>query len=244
MNKHSAFITILFVLISLSLDAQKIEPGFYKCENSYVYIEADTIIMKCMDSFWYKGPFQLLDNNIILGNNVFLGKNAHIIKEECSSDSIEINFICKYQHILLDAPMLDSTIYEGESNFYSIRFNNWIFESNNNGVRIFKGMLSQEDLSGGFLLVESGLLSGFQDYFDIPLEFGTRYIIKQKYYKHFHPFIIHGQYKMSFEMRYDKNNCDIIIIDINNYSTLYHYEKPNCDSCIIELKNNFPLLFE
>lgn len=247
MKKHHIIITTIFVLLNTIIYAQSIEPGLYKCANTFIYVEGDTILMNYANSnCLYKGLYSMIDTSIILKENVLLGKNAYIETETCPPDRIEINFICKYQHTLLGAPMVDTAIYEDESDFYYIQLNDWRFESHDKtGIYIIQGQLTQEVLSSGFLLIEAGLcLSGFQDYFNIPLKYGTRYIIKQKYFHSYHPLIINSKYKMSFNMYYGKINRNITILNINDQLTKYQYVSPNCDSCTTELNNKFPLLFE
>lgn len=247
MKKYRFLITTLFVLLNTVTSAQIIDAGLYICGNTFICVYNDTISMKYMDSgVWYKGAYKLIDNHIILEDNILLGKNASIEKEQCSPDSIKISFICKYQNVVLGAPMRDTTIYEGESDFYFIWLNDLKFESHDkHGIYITKEQVQQKEISSGFLLVESGsCLSGFQDYFSFPLEYGIHYTIKQKYYQTFHPLIINAKYKMPFDIDYDLSKKEITIYHMNHQISKYIYVGQNCDSCFNELKNRFPLLFE
>lgn len=250
--KKYVVLTLLCIIFGIITNAQTLPNGVYSDNSKYGYficIKNDTVLYHSSSTSWYMGTYQFMNKKYYFNDNLLLGKNAYIEKESCSTDSIEIKFICKYQHILLGAPMVDSTIYEGESDFYYTYHNEWKFESRDQeGIHISKGTLSQEDLSNGFLLVEGGWLSGFQDYFNIPLEYGTRYTLKHKYYR-FNPIIILEKINGKRDyILYDKNNNKLLvtheITKDNSYTNTYPYYSPNCDSCFNAFKNRFPDLFK
>lgn len=97
-------------------------------------------------------------------------------------------------------------------------------------------------------------MSGFQDYFDFPLEYGTRYIIKQKYYRVFHPFLFVGdskvfnsEYKDYLKIKFKNKGKELLYKTSSPNWDKYvklEYISPNVDSCFTEFKNRFPLLFK
>lgn len=245
-TKH---IILLFLLLAhVLLNAQNIKNGMYKNSyaNStyadYICINNDTITI-CFFNYksCFKGSYQLKDNQIYLSENALLGRNANIIKEKCSPDSIEIRLVTKHKHYLIGMPSNDTNIYEYESDLYTMLINNTpLISIDTSGIYIAKGQFSDQILSSGFLLDDSG--AGFTDYFNFPLEYGTRYIIKQKYYN-FRPSVINNEYTPSFIYLYDDNR--IIVKSFNDINfIIYENASTNCDSCFNELKNRFPLLFE
>ena len=244
--KKITILSLFCLLFSLASYSQDIKEGVYTNDNTFLCIYNDTIFYN-WEHFWYLGPYEFEDGKYYFGKNTLLGMNAFVEKEPCSPDSIEIKMICKYQHIYFDSPIEDSTIYEGESDFYYILINDWIFESRNKkGINIPKEQLSKEELSIGFL-IEGGMLSGFQDYFDFPLEYGTRYIIKQKYYQSFHPWLSIGDNKDYLKIKFENKGKELWYKTSNPNCDRYiklNYVSPNVDSCFNEFKNRFPLLFE
>jgi len=239
-----------FLLTSILSNAQ-IKNGMYKspysnsADNDFICINGDTItICRWNYKACFKGAYQLKDDKICLSENILLGKNAYITKEKCSPDSIELRLITKHKHYLLGMPSNDTNIYEYESNLYTMIINKTpLISRDTNGIYIAKGQLTDEVLANGFLFDDSG--AGFQDYFTLPLEYGTRYIVKHKYHE-FSPSIINEKYASSFVFLYDYENNRIVIK--KNYrdrnSEIYDYINTNCDSCFNEIKNRFPLLFE
>jgi len=250
MKKH-VILTLLCIVLGVIANAQILPNGVYTQNpnyGSFICIKNDTILYNFSRTSWYLGTYQFMDGKYYLNDNMLLGKNAYIEKETCSPDSIEIKCICKYQHFIIDAPMVDSTIYEGESDFFRIITNeNTFCALNSTIIFISREQISNEELSDGYIYEESGKMSGFFDYFNIPFEFGTRYVFRQKYF-HFKPIMIDGIEKDSDYLRYDKKHNLIIathgIRRINMYSNRYPYYSPNCDSCITAFKNRFPDLFK
>ena len=244
--KKCFLLSLLFLIFNITILAQHIDNGVYANGPDYfLCAKNDTIFYHFGSIDWYLGTYKFEDNKYYYGQNLLFGKNAFIEKEPCSPDSIEIKLICKYRNGVFGAPQKDSTIYEGESDFYYILINDLRFESRDKkGIKIPKGQLSEEELSSGFLMVEGALLSGFQDYFDFPLEYGTRYIIKHKYYK-FRPCTTFEKPYEYFTIKKEKN--DLWFKENNPMCDLYtklKYVSPNVDSCFNEFKNRFPLLFE
>ena len=249
--KKCFLLSLLFLIFNITILAQHIENGVYANGPDYfLCVKNDTILNHFGGVFWYLGTYKFEDNKYYYGQNLLFGKNAFIEKEPCSPDSIEIKLICKYRIGTFGAPQQDSTIYEGESDFYYMSFNRTYrlkYESRDKkGIKIPKGQLSEEELSSGFLMVEGGLLSGFQDYFDFPLEHGIRYIIKHKYYK-FEPCTIFEKPYEYFTIKIKKEKNELWFKENNPMCDQYtklQYVSPNVDSCFNELKNKFPLLFE
>lgn len=228
----------LLVFVSIVLSAQQIKNGFYTNGNVCLCLSNDTITYH-NDFYWFKGTYTIVNNKLYWGNNVLLGKNAYIVKENCAKDSIEVSLITKYKGYSIH----DTIIYQDESDYYNMTINNKpIIASNKDGMNIAKGDFSQEELSVGFYINDSG--RGFTDYFPITLEYGTRYIIKQKYYK-FRPIPEYGSMNNYSIIKYRNN--EILFKYSPSYEKRYttlKYISPNCDSCFNELKNKFPLLFE
>ena len=243
--KKIAIISLLFLIFNVTSYSQDIKNGVYANDHdNFICIKNDTLFYHWWRTY-YLGPYKFEDGKYYFGKNALLGMNAFVEKETCSPDSIEIKMICKYQHFIFGEPLEDSTVYEGESDFYYICIDDWVFQSRNKkGINIPKGQLSDRELSIGFV-IEGGMLSGFQDYFDFPLEYGTRYIIKQKYYNSFYPFLFIGNNRDYFTIEFNKNknelsykrNCPMCSYELK-------YVSPNVDSCFNEFKNRFPLLFE
>lgn len=251
--KKYVILTLLCIVFGMSTNAQAIPNGVYAYgyKNHYVFcVKNDTILeynqYDGLDS--YMGTYQFKDNKYYLSKNLLFGKNAILEKEPCSTDSIYIKMICKYQIQVFDGPMTDSTIYESESDFYSVSFGNRRFESHDKkGIFIPKGQLSQVELNNGFLFEEnSWMMSCFRDYFSFPLEYGTRYIIKQNYFK-FRPNTIFGTANDYYLFKFKKRNEEIWFkyncLMCEEYEKL-EYISPNCDSCFTAFKNRFPDLFK
>ncbi len=241
-TKQIILLTLLHFL-NVSITAQNIQDGVYSNENKFVCVNSDTII-HYDGMFWYKGTFEIKNNKMYFLNNELLGKNAIITKEKCSPDSIELRLITKHKHYLIGMPSNDTNIYEYESNIYAMHINKIpLISRDTNGIYISKGQFSDEVISNGFLLDDPS--AGFVDYFTFPLEYGTRYIVKQKYHG-FAPAIINNNETPPFVFLYDiKHNRILIKEDLKDKrSAVYEYKNAQCDSCFSEFKNRFPLLFE
>lgn len=246
-TKH---IILLFLLLThVLLNSQNIKNGMYKNSyaNStyadYICINNDTITI-CFFNYksCFKGSYQLKDNQIYLSENALLGRNANIIKEKCSPDSIEIRLVTKHKHYLIGMPSNDTNIYEYESDLYTMLINNTpLISIDTSGIYIAKGQFSDQILSRGFMLDDSG--AGFTDYFNIPLEYGTRYIVKQKYYG-FRPLIIYTKDYGIIKYNEKKKELKFKLSSKDKHYTRLKYISNNVDSCFNELKNRFPLLFE
>ena len=234
----------MYCVVNTVLCSQNIKNGMYSNGTETICINDDTLIMFDSNNIvhFYKGKYQFIDNRIFLENNQFLGKNASIEIEPCSPDSIEIRVLSIYiTNAIMGKKCKKSIFTQDESPYYHIVLNNeCLYSSKNTGIQIGKHQFNEDVLSGGFILSDDARLSGFIDYFDFPLEYGTRYIIKQQYY-HFRPYMI-----------YNKSGLALTYIDGNIIETFYDksievfkYCGPLiCDSCFNELKNRFPLLFE
>ena len=255
MKKH-AIISLLFLVLNLTSYSQDIKNGVYANDHDDVIcIKNDTLFYHWW-RMYYLGSYKFEDGKYYFGKNALLGMNAFVEKEPCSPDSIEIKMIDKYQIIPIGAPMRDSTIYEGESEFFRIIINGISIKSQDTkGMLISKGQLTDDELTSGFFLESSGWhMSGFQDYFDFPLEYGTRYIIKQKYYRVFHPFLCVGdsnvfnsEYKDYLKIKFKNKGKELLYKTSSPNWDKYvklEYISPNVDSCFTEFKNRFPLLFE
>ena len=243
--KH--FIIIInFVLASMNSCSQNIENGVYTDGRNLICINEDTIV-RYDGLFWYKGLYQITNNKLYLINNEFLGKNALITKEECGSDTIEFILTTKTKHYVFGEPDNDTTIYDVKTPLFTIVLGNTVLHAQKaKGIKITKKQLSPDDISHGVWVYDEGSLSGFQDYFNIPIEYGTKYIIKQKYYD-FRPKLVTYDYKDSCEIVYNKYKKTLSLND--DFRTdiphpILKYVSPNCDSCFNELKNRFPKLFE
>lgn len=240
MKKKFIILSIIITFSSI-LNAQHIKNGVYANRNELLCIQGDTMLYY-HDSYWYKGPYIINADTLYWNKNILLGRNASITKEKCSQDSIELKLITKHKHYLIGMPSNDTNIYEYESDIYAMFINKTHLVSRHaSGIYIAKGQFSDQILSSGFLLDDSG--AGFTDCFNFPLEYGTRYIVKQKYYK-FRPIIVYlNDYKI---IKY--NEMDMVIMlkwtPEDKYHTTLKYVSPNCDSCFKEFKNRFPLLFE
>lgn len=250
MNKK-LLVTSIFLIISIFSNAQSVKNGIYKhnystkTNNDYICINNDTIII-CLWNYklCFMGAYKSKDNQLCLSGNTLLGKNVFITKEKCSPDSIELRLITKHKHYLLGMPSSDTNIYEYESDIYTMYLNKTSLVSRDtSGIYIAKGQFSDDALTNGFFLNDSG--SGFFDYLSVPLEYGTRYIIKHKYYE-FRPSVITKGFAPAFIYLYDYDNYRIIIKESNEDKNfvIYEYKNDSCNSCFNELKNRFPLLFE
>ncbi len=246
---HILLLALLFT--HFLSNAQCIKNGVYKNpndnspDNSIICINGDTITICYWNYKWcFRGAYQLKGKQICLLENTLLGKNAIITKEKCSPDSIELRLITKHKHYLIGMPSNDTNIYEYESNIYAMHINKIpLISRDTNGIYISKGQFSDEVISNGFMLDDPS--AGFVDYFTFPLEYGTRYIVKQKYHE-FEPAIINKNENPPFVYIIDKKHNRIKIKQNHKdrFSSIYEYKSNDCDSCFNELKNKFPLLFE
>lgn len=230
--------------------SQDIKDGVYTYgyKNHYIMCIKNDTIFQLESKNGYLGTYKFKDNKYYWGQNLLFDRNAIIDREICSPDSIEIRIIDKYKIHVFGGPDTDSTIYEGESDFYSIWINNKQFTSRNmEGIKISKGQLSEEELSKGFFMYEEGWhMSVFEGFFSFPLEYGTRYILKQIYYD-FRPTRVFESSKYYFTIKIEKGSKDIWYRESNSMYKEYvklNYVSPNVDSCFNEFKNRFPLLFE
>ena len=233
-----SFVLIFILHVSMILSAQNIKTGIYTNGSQCLCIKYDTLIYHD-DLYWFKGTYKIANNKLYWGRNVLLGLNANIIQEKCSQDSIEIRLITK--HIGYDTR--DTTIYQDESFLYDITINNKSMASrSSSGIYIAKGQFEQFELDSGFHVNDSG--HGFTDFFVIPLKYGTRYVIIQKYYQ-FRPIPEYGGMKDYSLIKYKNGNVLLKYSpSYERHFTTLKYISPNCDSCINELRNKFPLLFE
>lgn len=239
--KKFLILTLFSAVINIELYSQHINNGCYTNGYEYLCIKGDTILYRD-GLYWYMGKFTIEQNLVYWGDNILRGKNVHIIKENCSPDSIELRLITKHKHYLLGMPSSDTNIYEYESDIYTMYLNKTSLVSRDtSGIYIAKGQFSDDVLTNVFFLNDSE--AGFLDYFSFPLEYGTRYIIKQKYYE-FRPIINHTNI-YGFLKYYDKSKGIMFKWSLDDeYNTKLKYVSSNVDSCFNELKNRFPLLFE
>ena len=248
MKKVQILSIVILILANVFSCAQHIENGMYYSKSSHICVRNETLVYSNNLSC-YMGTYKILDSVILLDNNKLLGRNAIITREQCDKDTIEIRLITEFKHYVFGEPNTDTTIYQDESPLYQIVINKTILRSRDKeGIFITRGQFHQEELSTmGFWVFDEGNLSGFQDYFNIPLEFGTRYIVKQIYHD-FRPLLINEQNQQFPEIKYNKNNKEFTITyhyqERDDLITKLQYVSPNVDSCFNELKNKFPLLFE
>lgn len=239
--KKNILSIILIIICHLTIISQNIDQGLYSNGYEYLCIHHDTILYND-GLYWYKGACKIEKNRLYFGHNVLCGKNASITKENCSKDSIELKLVTKHKHYLIGMPSNDTNIYVYESDIYAMYLNKTHFVSRNtNGIYIAKGQFSDQILSRGFMLDDSG--AGFTDYFNIPLEYGTRYIVKQKYYG-FRPLIIYTKDYGIIKYNEKKKELKFKLSSKDKHYTRLKYISNNVDSCFNELKNRFPLLFE
>lgn len=242
-TKH-IFLLMLLTFSNVLLTAQKIKDGVYSNENKIICVQDDTLVIfnKGDVCHVFKGKYRLTDNQIVLDNNIFLGKNANIVKENCSSDKIEIILKSIYITNAVFGERCDNPVFaQNESPYYHIVLNDiCVYSEHGNNIVIDRSQFSDTTLSNGFILADDARLSGFVDYFDFPLEYGTRYIIIQKYFS-FRPYLINQNIKSSKKLAYQHGN----IIECFNDQHTEKYEYNNdCDSCYNILKHKFPLLLE
>lgn len=244
-TKQIILLTLLHFL-NVSITAQNIQDGVYSNENNFVCVNSDTII-RYDGMFWYKGTFEIKNNKLYFINNELLGKNAVIKEEQCGVDIIGFKLTTKTKHYVFGEPDNDTTVYDVEPSLFTIAIGEAAFHAKKSvGVLITKKQLPKEQLSRGIWVYDEGSFSGFQDFFNIPVEYGKRYIIKQKYHS-FRPLLVNYDYKDSCEIYYDKINGELLLNDdfrTDIPHTVLKYISSNCDSCFNELKNKFPLLFE
>ena len=246
MKTKNILLIILLIFSNVLLSAQNIKNGVYINGRQYICVNNDTII-RYDGLFWYKGTFMIKNKKMFFNNNDLLGKNATITKEQCGSDTIEFKLTTKTKRYVFGEPDCDTNIYDIETPLYTIAIGDTVFHAKNSkGIMITKNQLSPDKLYHGIWVYDEGSLSGFQDFFDIPIEYGTCYIIKQKNHD-FRPSLISYEYKDSCEIRYDKHHRQLLLNDdfrADIPHTPLQYISPNCDSCFNELKNRFPELFE
>ena len=151
--KKCFFLSLFFIVFNVSLFSQDIKNGVYANDyDDVICIKEDTIFYHWSRAY-YLGPYKFEDGKYYFGKNALLGMNAFVEKEPCSPDSIEIKMIDKYQIIPIGAPMRDSTIYEGESEFFRIIINGIsIISQDTKGMLISKGQLTDDELTSGFFL--------------------------------------------------------------------------------------------
>lgn len=218
--------------------------GVYSNGNKIICVQNDTLVIYTKGDVchFFKGEYRLTDNQIALGNNIFLGKNANIEKENCSPDKIEIVLKSIYITNAVFGGRCDNPVFAQDvSPYYHIVLNDiCVYSGHDNSIVIEKNQFSSTTLSNGFILSDDARLSGFIDYFDFPLEYGTRYIIIQKYFS-FRPCMINQIIKSSKKLVYQHGK--IIEFFNDQHTEKYEYNTAS-DSCFNELKNRFPLLFE
>lgn len=228
----------LLLIVSLTTYAQNIKNGVYSNGRVFLCVNNDTITYHD-DMYWFKGTYKIEKNKLYWGKNVLLGNNAFIIKETCTKDSIEIKLITKYKGYSIH----DTIICQDESDFYKITINQKRrISRDKNGIKIAKGEFSQEELFVGFYVDDSG--RGFTDYFPVALEYGTRYIVIQKYYQ-FRPIPEYGSMNEYSMIKY--KDGEVLLKYSPHYEkkyTVLKYASSDCDSCFNDLKGRYPLLFE
>lgn len=246
MKTKQIILLTLLLFLNVSILAQSIQNGVYSNENKFVCIKNDTIL-RYDGMFWYKGTFEIKNNKMYFLNNELLGKNTIIEDKHCGFDTIAFKLTTKTKHYIFGEPDYDTTVYDVESSLFTIAIGDSVFHAKKTiGVLITKEHLSQEQPTHRVWVYDEGSFSGFQDFLNIPCEFGKCYMIKQKYHD-FRPSLISYDYNDSCIIHYDKKNGELLLN--NDFSTDFQhpvlkYVSPNCDSCFNELKNRFPLLFE
>lgn len=229
---------IILILANLNGFAQKLNNGIYEGSNGYICVNDTTIIMDihAHGSYFY-GSYSIHDDEVVFGYNNLIGKNATINVEKCSQDSIEIKLICKYELIFEEADK-----YPRQSMicvFYSDVTQT--IDSKDDGY-IYIGLdENQNKFNIESFYVCDYVQFSFADKFKIPLEYGTRYVISQKYTAS--ALFLNGDTSwVSFKVKRHGKRIEMYHKRTKT-KEIFHYVG-ECDSCLEEFKKQFPGLIE
>ncbi|MCQ2319545.1 MAG: hypothetical protein MJZ90_11620 [Bacteroidales bacterium] len=229
---------IISFTICMSCYAQKPRNGIYKESDGYICV-SDTIIIMDIHTHrsYFYGSYSIHDDEVVLGYNNLIGKNATINVEKCSQDSIEIKLICKYEIIVEEADK-----YPRQSMrciFYSE--NTKRVDSRNDGCIYIGYDANNNEFNIDEFYIQDYVQFLFADKFKIPLEYGTRYVISQKYTAS--ALFLNGDTSwVSFKVKRHGKRIEMYHKRTKT-KEIFHYVG-ECDSCLEEFSKQFPGLIE
>jgi len=229
---------IILVFASVNGFAQKPNNGIYRGKNGFICVNSDTIIMDVhAHGSYYLGVYSMNGDEIVFGKNELIGKNAKILTDKCYPDSIEIMLICKYELIFEEADKyprqsMRCFFYSDETKGINSKEDGIIYI----GVDETKRMFNIENFYVG-----DRVQFQFNDIFQIPLEYGKRYVISQKYTAS--ALFLDGDTSwLSFKVK--KRGKRIEMYHKRAKTKEVFYYEGECDSCLEEFKKQFPGLIE
>ena len=185
MRKPSIFI-ILFLFLCPNLWSQRSFNGVYKDNNcNIVCIKDDSIAFCLKNHVWkvYYGRFSKNKNGeVVLFENEASVLTTFVEKTRCDENYIEIELFEWYHPIQFGSMSIDTVSKLVKSNSFIVYYDNKKKNTNDTLLRFSKSDLFQylndEDLKLSFV---SSTMTGFCGTVVLPLNFGTKYSIIQKY---------------------------------------------------------------
>lgn len=180
------FIILIFLSFTQLIGvSQNIKNGLYVIEGTkqFIYIKGDSISfnLKEFQSIFYYGKYHLLGNSLILEKNCALGKNTIISTSNYDTSYIGIELVEWKHDFLIDELIHQSKPYLSKSDLFSVHLHSKVFQSNDTILKISKKQHSDVTSDSSFFFA-SNTMTGYIDEVNLPLSFGKKYTLTQKYF--------------------------------------------------------------
>lgn len=184
--RNSSIFFILYLFLCPHLWSQQSFDGVYKDNMCNVVCIKDDSIAFCLQNQIrkvYYGKFSInKDGEVVLFENKASVFTAFVEKTRCDENYIEIELFEWHHPIQFGAISIDTVSKLMKSNSFTVYYDNQKKYTNDTLLRLSKSDLFQylydEDLKVSFV---SSTMTGFCGTVVLPLSFGTRYSIIQKY---------------------------------------------------------------
>ena len=232
---------IILILLHLCLLGQQPFDGIYKDkENNVVCIKGDSIVF-CLQDYSksvYYGKYTVKDKEIRLLENQASFMVASVEKTKCDEDFIEIELIEWHQHVLT----------REKSEAFTVFYGGHSKSTTDSILRLSKSDLYScildENLELSFV---SNSMSGFWGEVVLPMAFGNKYTIVQKYDSCV-PFVS-DEYSPSVIITLSRKKAgNKPILKWQRHRSTYHGEETrklkrvgDCDSCLEGLRMYYPM---
>ncbi len=184
--RNSSIFFILCLFLCSHLWSQQSFDGVYKDNMCNIVCIKDDSMAFCLQNQVrkvYYGRYSINeDGEVVLFENKASVLTAFVEKTRCDSDCIEIELFEWYRSILFGAISFDTISKLVKSNSFTVYYGQYKKNTNDTLLRLSRSDLFQylydDDLKLSFF---SRTMTGFCGDVVLPLRFGTRYSIIQKY---------------------------------------------------------------
>lgn len=244
MNYLSGFFILLFCLNSIGY-SQNIPNGLYVADGTdqFVCIKGDSISFNYTNRTgfdYYYGTFHIDAKEIVLDKNLAWGHGCFITTETCDSQFMEFEIVDLSMNYGIGAVNKDTTVYKKKSQFVHVYSETEQISRNTHDsiVRFKLGDFKDYTKENRFYVSSTGLF----DKVNLPIQFGTRYVIHDKYHlcqiSSLTDYDRKDRNTHFFHLR--KKNIILIKINDGRKKTLKFKYKGNCESCLGELRKLYP----